>query len=192
MSSTARVGVVGGTIVDADRIRRRVGELAKEIHTAHPITDEPLVVIVVLAGALIFAADLIRALPHRVVLAFVKVSSYPGMSTTSQGVVESGTIPDAVRGRDVLVIDDVLDTGLTITHLRSELALAGARSVRTCVLLRKERPAARLVPCDHVGFDIPDVFVVGYGLDFNDEYRHLPDIRRFSANPPQDGAEARA
>ncbi len=177
-------GHVGSSVVDAERIRGRVALLAREIHAAHPDTAEPLVVIVVLAGAVIFAADLIRALPHRVVMAFVKVSSYPGQSTTSQGIVESGSMPDAVRNRDVLVIDDVLDTGRTLQHLRSELAAAGARSIRSCVLLRKDRPEARLVTCEHVGFDIPDVFVVGYGLDFDDEYRHLPDIRAFTVVPP--------
>ncbi|MDA0802269.1 MAG: hypoxanthine phosphoribosyltransferase [Planctomycetota bacterium] len=176
-------GQVGECVVDADRIRTRVRELAEEIHRAHPSGDDPLVVIVVLAGAVIFAADLIRALPHRVIMAFVKVSSYPGTSTTSQGIVESGSMPDAVRARDVLVIDDVLDTGRTLQHLRAELQSAGARTVRTCVLLRKDRAEAKAVPCDHVGFDIPDRFVVGYGLDYNDEFRHLPDIRLFTLGP---------
>jgi hypoxanthine phosphoribosyltransferase len=106
----------------------------------------------------------------------VTVSSYPGRSTTSQGARIAGPGVDDLEGRHVLVVDDILDSGGTLRLMRQELSRRNPKSLRTCVLLRKERPSAMSTPCDYVGFDIPDVFVVGYGLDYNNHYRNLPDI----------------
>lgn len=170
---------IGRALVDAHAIRERIASLAEEIVRDQPPSDRPLVVVIVLTGALVFGADLIRALPHRMKIALVKVTSYPGTATTSQGIMASGPMPEALHGCDVLIVDDVLDTGRTIAHMRREITAAGAKSVRCCVFLRKDRPDAFSTPCEHVGFDIPDAYVVGYGLDFDGEFRNLPDIREF-------------
>jgi hypoxanthine phosphoribosyltransferase len=104
------------------------------------------------------------------------VSSYPGRSVSAQGAQVVAKQLGDVRGRHVLLLDDILDSGQTIRLVQSVLREQGAIGVRTCVLLRKDRPAAREIAVDYVGFDIPDEFVVGYGLDFDNYYRNLPDI----------------
>jgi hypoxanthine phosphoribosyltransferase len=104
------------------------------------------------------------------------VSSYPGRSVSTQGAQVLAQQLGDVRGRHVLLLDDILDSGQTVKLVQSVLREQGAVSVKTCVLLRKDRPAAREVQVDYVGFDIPDVFIVGYGLDFDNYYRNLPDI----------------
>ncbi|MFO0873106.1 MAG: phosphoribosyltransferase family protein [Phycisphaerales bacterium] len=103
------------------------------------------------------------------------VSSYPGKSTESQGVSMVGDLPPGLAGRHVLVVDDALDSGRTL-GARATIAAQGPATLRTCVLLRKQVPSALATPCDYVGFDIPDVFVVGYGLDYDDHYRNLPYV----------------
>jgi hypoxanthine phosphoribosyltransferase len=104
------------------------------------------------------------------------VSSYPGRSVSSQGAQVIQRQLEEVRGRNVLLVDDILDTGNTLRLVVPLLREMGAATIRTCVLLRKDRPAARSFEPDYVGFDIPDEFVVGYGLDFNNYYRNLPEI----------------
>jgi hypoxanthine phosphoribosyltransferase len=104
------------------------------------------------------------------------VSSYPGASMTTQGSQIIGKQLGDIHGRHVLLVDDILDSGGTIKLVMPMIRELGAASVKSCVLLRKDRPAAREVPVDYVGFEIPDEFVVGYGLDYNDYYRNLPDI----------------
>src|SRR5207237_3882386 len=119
---------------------------------------------------------LIRQIPIPMKIQLMTVSSYPGRSITSQGAnVISQQLP-SLSGRHVLLIDDILDSGGTVRLVQPMLLDRGAVTVKTCVLLRKDRPAARDTRVDYVGFDIPDEFVVGYGLDFNDYYRNLPDI----------------
>jgi hypoxanthine phosphoribosyltransferase len=130
-----------------------------------------------LTGALIFLSDLIRRLPLRLRLDVVRVSSYPHRATASREpsvpIASAGDLP----GRHVLIIDDILDTGKTLELIRGLVLAAGAASARTCVLISKRRddlPAR--VAADFVGFDIEDQFVVGYGLDYGDLYRNLPDV----------------
>ena len=106
----------------------------------------------------------------------LNVKSYPDTSTHSQGAGLIGAAAIDVAGKHVLIVDDILDSGGTLTLIRKELHERNARSVRACVLLRKQRPSAMETPCEYVGFDIPDVFIVGYGLDYNNYYRNLPDI----------------
>jgi hypoxanthine phosphoribosyltransferase len=165
-------------LIDRERIARRVAELADEIsHDLQGVTDHDEIVIVsILTGSIIFLADLIRRLPQKLRIEVFGVESYPGRATESRGPKITKSLTGSIRGRHVLIVDDILDSGGTMRLIRQELAKRQPKSVRACVLLRKERPSAMEMPCDYVGFDIPDVFVVGYGLDYNNYYRNLPDI----------------
>ena len=162
-------------LITADRIRVRVDELARDIRSAYA-DGEPFTVVGILTGSLVFLADLIRELdrPHQIGL--IQASSYRGTATSpGELVIRDELLPD-IAGRHLLVLDDILDTAQTITRLVAHLEGKGAASVKTCVLLRKiGRQRVPFEP-DYCGFEIPDKFVVGYGLDFNDDYRHLPFI----------------
>jgi hypoxanthine phosphoribosyltransferase len=181
----AEQATLGRTVVSAAQIAARLPELARQIEESaggsardgvhHGIDD--LVIIPVMTGAFIFAADLVRHMPVRMRISLIAVSSYPGTSTTSQGVRPLGELPHDLRGRRVLLIDDVLDSGRTLTLLRASLAAQQPRWFATAVLLRKTIPSAMATPCEFVGFDIPDEFVVGYGLDYDGCYRNVPDVR---------------
>jgi hypoxanthine phosphoribosyltransferase len=161
-------------LLPPDKIQQRVGELAQQI--AADYHGRPVTIVGVLAGCLMFLADLVRQLDLSLRIDFVQASSYRGPTTTSgELVIHPGLAPD-VRGRHVLLLDDILDTGKTLVHLRAHLEELGAASLRTCVLLRKRGRQLVQIEPDYWGFEIPDAFVVGYGLDFNDEYRHLPYI----------------
>lgn len=165
-------------LITRDAIAARVRELGAQI-TADLRTASNaggLVIVPVLKGSIIFVADLIRELPLRVRMSLITVSSYPGRSTTTRGPVIRGEVSRVLDGRHVLIVDDILDSGRTIRLLRDEIAARSPLSIRTCVLLRKQIPSALETPCEYVGFDIPDVFVVGYGLDYDDYYRNLPEI----------------
>jgi hypoxanthine phosphoribosyltransferase len=129
-----------------------------------------------MTGAMIFTSDLIRQIPIAMKIGLMLVSSYPGNSVQTRGSQMLANQVGEVRGRHVLVVDDILDSGGTIHMVVPALREMGAASVKSCVLLRKDRPTARAVHVDYVGFEIPDKFVVGYGLDYNDYYRNLPDI----------------
>ena len=150
-------------------------ELAAEGHEAMSHPDR-VVLIPVLTGAIVFAADLIREMPLRMSIRVVAVSSYPGESVKSKGARLRGELPSDLAGRHVVIVDDILDSGQTLGLLRETIESQGAASVRACMLLRKDVPRAVPVEAEHVGFDIPDEFVVGYGLDYDGFYRNLPDI----------------
>lgn len=169
------------------QISARVQELARQI-TQDLLKDQAeerdgrggpeCTIIPIMTGAMIFASDLIRQIPIAMRISLLTVTSYPGSSMTSQGssmVGAAGSFPD-VKGRHVLLLDDILDSGGTLRLVVPRLKEAGAADVKTCVLLRKDRKEARETHADYVGFDIPDEFVVGYGLDYNNYYRNLPDI----------------
>ncbi|HKB05910.1 MAG TPA: hypoxanthine phosphoribosyltransferase [Gemmataceae bacterium] len=161
-------------LIPEDDIRRRVDEVAAEIAEAY--AGQPLTIVGVLTGCLVFLADLIRRLDLPLKIALVQASSYRG-ATTSPGQlhVQDELLPD-LRGRHILLIDDILDTGRTLRHMVGHLTFLGTASVRTAVLLRKEgRQEVQMEP-DFIGFTIPNEFVVGYGLDYDDEYRNLPFI----------------
>jgi hypoxanthine phosphoribosyltransferase len=125
---------------------------------------------------MIFCSDLIRQIPIPMKIGLLTVSSYPGKSLSTQGSQVLHNQLGDLRGRHVLVVDDILDSGGTLRLIVPMLKDSGAETVRSCVLLRKDRPTAKATPVDYWGFEIPDEFVVGYGLDYNNYYRNLPDI----------------
>ncbi|MBI4581040.1 MAG: hypoxanthine phosphoribosyltransferase [Planctomycetes bacterium] len=162
-------------LISRHRIAERVMELAAEIaRTYAGDVEAGLTLVTILSGSLIFLSDLIRCLPLRMKIGLITVSSYKGTKPTPAAILQQ--LNTDVTGRHVLLVDDILDTGGTLRLVREQLVSAGPKSIRTCVLLRKPSKAPPDVPADFVGFDIEDVFVVGYGLDFNDHYRNLPDI----------------
>ena len=167
-------------LIPQERIAARVRELARDIiadHTPPRMPGDPEITIVpILTGAMIFCCDLIRRIPLAMKIGLMTVSSYPGASLRTQGSQVLGQQLGDVRGRHVLIVDDILDSGGTIRAVVPMVQSLGAASVKTCVLLRKDRPAAKETAVDYVGFEIPDEFVVGYGLDYNNYYRNLPDI----------------
>ncbi len=165
-------------LISRERIAARIADLGDEIRRdfASLSDDDEIVLVPILTGSIIFVADLMRCLPQKIRIGVVAASSYPGKSTVSRGAAISGDLPMNLEGKHVLIVDDILDSGNTIRLVRDEIMRCQPQSLRTCVLLRKETPAAMSVPCEYVGFDIPDEFVVGYGLDYDDYYRNLPDI----------------
>jgi hypoxanthine phosphoribosyltransferase len=153
-----------------DALRRLAEEIRRDYHATVPLLLSPL------KGSFIFLADLVRVLHLPVEIAFVHLSSY-GSGTVSRGQVEvvQGLRED-ISGRDILIIEDIIDSGHTVAFLHTYLLERAPVSVRVCTLL--DKPQRRQVPVtiDYRGFTIPDVFIVGYGLDWNEQYRHLPDI----------------
>src|SRR5262245_37973491 len=161
-------------LIPADRIAQRVHALADEI--ANHYQGRPVTIVGVLTGSLVFLADLVPQPDLPLQIHLVPASSYRGAVTApGQLHLRLDTLPE-LAGRDVLLIDDILDTGQTISKVVDELKRRGAATVRVAVLLRKEGRQQVVFEPDYVGFPIPDAFVVGYGLDYNDEYRHLPHI----------------
>ncbi|MFG0286128.1 MAG: hypoxanthine phosphoribosyltransferase [Phycisphaerales bacterium JB039] len=164
-------------LLTADQLAGRVAELGEQIAGDLDSAGPGRIVLVpILTGSIVFAADLIRRMPLKLSLGVVAVSSYPGQTMTSKGAHLRGEIPQDLAGAHVLIVDDILDTGRTLALVRDIIAEQGPASLRICVLLRKEgRQQVDLEP-EYVGFEIPDAFVVGYGLDYDGYYRNLPDI----------------
>jgi hypoxanthine phosphoribosyltransferase len=161
-------------LIHRDRIRERVIELGRQIELDHP--EGPLVLLGVLKGSFIFMADLARAIARPLRVEFLGVHSY-GAGTASSGAVQiTQDLTAPVHGSDVIIVEDIVDTGLTAHFLMQQLEARQARRVRLCSLLHKPARAMREVPIDYLGFTIEDVFVVGYGLDWDQKYRNLPDI----------------
>lgn len=167
---------VARILITEQQLQLRVGELAREIVTSYGTIDGHLTILTILNGSIIFLADLIRRMPVMMRLELVTVSSYPGRTTESVGARLTREIAADVRGQDVLVVDDILDTGKTLRLVRQELLQRGPRSLKIATLLRKPSKAPPDVAVDFVGFDIEDEFVVGYGLDYDNHYRNLPYI----------------
>ncbi len=162
-------------LIPADRIHRRIAEIAAQV--AEDYRDgRPLTLVGVLTGSLMFVADLARRLERPLRIGLVKAASYRGPSTRPGDLAVSPDLTPEVAGRHVLLLDDILDSGRTVRRLVPHLHDLGAASVRVGVLLRKSGRQEVPFEPDYCGFEIPDVFVVGYGLDFNDDYRHLPYI----------------
>jgi hypoxanthine phosphoribosyltransferase len=161
-------------LFDEPAIHRRLDEIAAQI--SNDYRERELTVIAVLHGSLMFVADLLRRIPLPLKLECLSVASYHGKAQTSGEVIfKQITLPD-VMGRDILILDDILDSGHTLAAIRETLETAKPHSTRVCVLLSKKKQRAREVDADYVGFEIEDEFVVGYGLDFRERYRNLPYI----------------
>ena len=161
-------------LVAEKEIAARVAELGRAI--ARDYADGTLVLVGVLQGAIPFIADLMRALPIDVTVDFLRASSYGGGTTSSGAVRLVADLSVDVADRHVLVVDDIVDTGHTLAALKRTLEARRPRSVKTCVLLDKTGRRETEVQIDYVGFTIPNVFVVGYGLDYDGLYRNLPHV----------------
>jgi hypoxanthine phosphoribosyltransferase len=160
-------------LVSAERIQARVRELAAEIHRDHP---DGVHLIAVLKGAFVFLSDLARAIPDSCSLDFMAVSSY-GSSTKSSGQVQLlKDLESGLEGRDVVIVEDIVDTGLTLAYMQQILLARSPRHLRTACLLSKPSRRKVDVKVDYIGFEIEDRFVVGYGLDYAERYRNLPYI----------------
>jgi hypoxanthine phosphoribosyltransferase len=160
-------------LITETQIAARLRTLAREID--RDFSGRELVVISLLNGTVMFLADLIRHLSLPLRLDFIGVSSY-GQGTQSKELIFTKELRLEVRGRDVLVIDDILDTGKTLSRVLDKLRALKPRQIKTCVLLNKIARRTEPIEADYVGFEIPDFFVVGYGLDFAERYRNLPFV----------------
>ena len=160
------------TLLSETELQAGVRRMAEEINSFYG--ERPLTIIGVLTGSVVLLADLIRLLEMPLRVGVVQASSYRGAATTrGQLTINSELMPD-IQGRDVLLVDDIFDTGHTLAEVIRLMRQMGPLSVKTCVLLLKEGRQEVDMPVDYVGFDIPNEFVVGYGLDYQDEYRNLP------------------
>ena len=177
-------GPLAEMLIDRDSLRSRIAELAAELDAT--CGKDPLFVSV-LKGSSLFMADLVRAMRGSVEIDFLSISAYAGGRGGVVRIVKD--LDQSVEGRDVVIVEDIVDTGLTLNYLRSTLAQRGAASLRTVSLL--DKAARRIIPVEveMVGFEIPDVFVLGYGLDFQGLYRNVPyilavrDIARLANDP---------
>jgi hypoxanthine phosphoribosyltransferase len=162
-------------LLDAAAIQARVAEMAGEIEADYP-GDNEILMVCVLKGGFVFMADLARSMSTRVTLDFIAVSSY-GAGTKSSGEVRfQKDLDTSLEDRDVILVEDIVDTGLTLKYLQEILRSRAPRSLRTACLLSKPSRRQVSVPVDYIGFTIEDRFVVGYGLDFAERYRNLPHI----------------
>ncbi len=178
---------VGRVLISRDRINDRVAELGQKLSEdlaaalraeGDDTLDHPdrVVMVPVLTGAIVFVADLVRHMPLKMSLRLVSVSSYPGQSKKSKGASLRGALPNDLEGRHVVVVDDILDSGQTLALVQEAIMEQNPASLRFCVLLDKQVEKTVDMKAEYTGFEIPDEFVVGYGLDYDGFYRNLPDI----------------
>ena len=165
-------------LISSSEIQRKIREMGQRIRADFP--GEPLLLVGVLKGAVLFLADLARQIPGEVTFDFIAVSSY-GKETRSSGQVKlNKDLDSSIEGKVVLVVEDILDTGLTLQYLLRVLQQRKPKSLKVAVLLDKKDRRIADVRADYVGFVIPDEFVVGYGLDYGERYRNLPDVKILS------------
>ncbi len=162
------------TLISRERLQARVKELGVQI--AQDYSDRQLVLICIMKGSFIFAADLARAIDLPLHIEFLGVQSYL-TGTSSTGVVQiTQDLTHPIAGEDILIVEDIVDSGLTVEYIRELLSTRKPRSIKLCSLLHKPARQRRAVEIDYVGFEIDDVFVVGYGLDHAQRFRNLPEI----------------
>lgn len=161
-------------MLSAEQIQARITELGAEL--ARDYSGRNPLLVGVLKGACIFISDLLRAIDARLGIEFMAISSYGSSTRTSGEVRIIKDLDVAIEGRDILVVEDIVDTGLTLSYLLANLKSRGAKSVKLVALLDKPDRRKKDVQIDYLGFTIPDAFVVGYGLDFAERYRNLPYI----------------
>jgi hypoxanthine phosphoribosyltransferase len=170
----------GSVLVSSGEIQEKVRGLGKRITGDY--RDEKLLLVGILRGAVVFLSDLMRHLELECEIDFMEVSSY-GSGTTSSGVVRIlKDLQEDITGKHVLIVEDIVDTGLTLSYLRRTLLARKPASLEVCALLSK--PSRRQVdlPVKYLGFEVPDVFVIGYGIDYAGAYRNLPDIRALESD----------
>jgi hypoxanthine phosphoribosyltransferase len=166
---------VAEVLITEGELQARVAELGQAISADYQ--GKVFLAVCILRGAVVFLSDLIRHIniPHEI--DFMAVSSYGGTRTESSGIVRIlMDLTTNIQGRDVLIVEDIVDSGLTLSYIMSNLKTRRPASLRTCTLLNKQERREVDVPLDYVGFTIPDKFVVGYGLDYDEKYRNLPFI----------------
>src|SRR2546426_7068348 len=161
-------------LLDEDQIQRRLDELAGQIQRDYAGGD--LMLVGVLTGSVMFIADLLRRLPMQLRLDYIGVSGYHGATRSTGELIVTKALRIDVRGRDVLVVDDILDTGLTLVKIRDMIQQLQPRSLKFAVFLEKDVPHQENFHADYVAFQIPNKFVVGYGLDYRERYRNLPCV----------------
>ena len=168
-------GELKAMLIPAEMLQAKVSELARAVADDH-VGEQPPVLVCVLKGAVMFLTDFVRALPIPAELEFMAVSSY-GSATSSSGVVRILKALDRdITGRRVIIVEDIIDSGLTLSWLHKNLASRGAASIDVVALLRKPAAVTTDIDVKYVGFDIPPEFVVGYGLDYAERYRDLPFV----------------
>lgn len=166
---------VAKVLISAEELQGRIAELGQQVSAAY--VDRNPFLVAVLKGAYVFLADLCRHLTVRHEVHFMAISSYARRATASSGVVRIlMDLPASPEGRDVLIVEDIVDSGRTLDYILRNLHTRNPASVRVCTLLSKPSRREIEVPLDYVGFEIPDEFVIGYGLDFDEHYRNLPFI----------------
>ena len=179
--AAARQAQIGEVLVGADDLQRRVGELATEISRDYEGRD--LVLVGVLKGAVFFVADLMRSLEVPCELDFMAVTSY-GSATDSSGVVRIlKDLDSSIEGRDVLIVEDIIDSGLTLHYLIRNLRARNPRTLEVCALLTKPERRRVDLPIRYVGFEIPNRFAIGYGLDYDQRYRNLDYVAALEGAP---------
>ena len=161
-------------LLSSEQIAGRLDTLAGELRRDY--ADQDLTLVAVLTGSVMFIADLLKRLPIPVRLDYIGVSSYRGLRSSPDDFTLTKALQLDVRGHDVLVVDDILDTGRTLVRIREMIGKLQPRSLRSCVLLEKDVPHDARFQADYVGFHVPDKFVVGYGLDYRERFRNLPYI----------------
>jgi len=166
-------------VLSSETIKTRVCELGEQISKDYE--GRPLVIIGILNGAFIFMADLIRHIKNPLQIDFVRLASYGSQAKSSGHISFTKDIEIDIKDKDVLVVEDIVDTGYTLKYLKEVLNLHNPASIRICCLIDKKERRKVSVEVDYVGFDIPSGFLVGYGLDFNENYRGLPGV--YHLNP---------
>lgn len=161
-------------LISKERLHEKVKELAAQV--SHDYAEKDLMIVSVLKGGVVFTTDLIKEITVPLSIDFMAISSY-GASTSTSGVVRIlKDLETNIEGKDILIVEDIIDSGLTLKYLKELLISRGPRSVRICTILNKPARRKVEVEVEYKGFDIPDEFVVGYGLDYAEKYRNLPFV----------------
>ena len=161
-------------LISKEQIENRVKELAKQIRKDYK--EKSITAICLLKGSLFFTADLTREIGGKIYLEFMQLSSYEGENTTGTIKLKKDIDFSEIKGKDVLIIEDIVDTGITLNYTLEHIKKAGANSVKVCTLLNKPSRRKIKVPIDYVGFEIENQFVLGYGMDYDQLYRNLPYV----------------
>ena len=169
--------VLGSVLITEEEIRRRISDMGRQI--SRDYSGRTVTFVGILKGSFVFLADLIRAISHElpVEVDFMSVSSYGDATKTSGTVHIEKDLGISIEGKDVIIVEDIVDTGLTLLHVYNILSARGARSLRVATLLEKPGNSKFNRPLDYIGFKIPNQFVVGFGLDYAQRYRNLSDVR---------------